>query len=34
MISEGRYVVVVKLITRKEVFEEGIAKLTKNLQGL
>ena len=30
----GRYVVVVSLITRKEVFEEGIAKLTKNLQGL
>jgi len=30
----GRNVVVVSLITRKEVFEEGIAKLTKNLQGL
>lgn len=30
----GRHVIVVSLITRREVFEEGITRLTKNLQGL
>ncbi len=30
----GRHVIVVSLITKKEVFEEGITRLTKNLQGL